>query len=55
MDNGELKAGLEGAFSKYLTGTDGKRLEQRINSSQWKPIDSGKFRNLLTEKMFIQH
>lgn len=39
IDNGELKAGLEGAFSKYLTGTDGKRLEQRINSSQWKPID----------------
>ncbi|UKB83863.1 PASTA domain-containing protein [Chryseobacterium sp. MEBOG06] len=39
IDNGELKSGLEGAFSKYLTGTDGKRLEQRINSSQWKPID----------------
>jgi len=39
IDNGEAKAGLEGAFSKYLTGTDGKRLEQRINSSQWKPID----------------
>ncbi|MBB4807337.1 cell division protein FtsI (penicillin-binding protein 3) [Chryseobacterium defluvii] len=39
MDNGEYKAGLEGAFSKYLTGTNGKRLEQRINSSQWKPID----------------
>ncbi|PIF43918.1 cell division protein FtsI (penicillin-binding protein 3) [Chryseobacterium sp. 52] len=39
IDNGEVKAGLEGAFSKYLTGTDGKRLEQRINSSQWKPID----------------
>ncbi|REC43764.1 penicillin-binding transpeptidase domain-containing protein [Chryseobacterium pennipullorum] len=39
MDNGDLKSGLEGAFSKYLTGTDGKRLEQRINSSQWKPID----------------
>ncbi len=39
MDNGEVKSGLEGAFSKYLTGTDGKRLEQRINSSQWKPID----------------
>ncbi|KPE50456.1 penicillin-binding transpeptidase domain-containing protein [Chryseobacterium indologenes] len=39
MDNGEYKSGLEGAFSKYLTGTDGKRLEQRINSSQWKPID----------------
>ncbi|WP_370896754.1 penicillin-binding transpeptidase domain-containing protein [Chryseobacterium gossypii] len=39
IDNGEYKSGLEGAFSKYLTGTDGKRLEQRINSSQWKPID----------------
>ncbi len=39
IDNGELKSGLEGAFSKYLKGTDGTRLEQRINSSQWKPID----------------
>jgi len=39
MDKNGLKSGLEGAFSKYLTGTDGKRLEQRINSSQWKPID----------------
>lgn len=39
MDNGVTKSGLEGAFSKYLTGTDGTRLEQRVNSSQWKPID----------------
>ena len=39
MDNEIGKSGLEGAFSKYLTGTDGKRLEQRINASQWKPID----------------
>jgi len=39
MDNGAYSSGLEGAFSKYLKGTDGKRLEQRINSSQWKPID----------------
>lgn len=39
MDNGEYQSGLEGAFSKYLSGTDGKRLEQRVNSSQWKPID----------------
>jgi len=39
MDNGEYKSGLEGAFSKYLTGTDGTRLEQRVNSTQWKPID----------------
>lgn len=39
MDNGIAQSGLEGAFSKYLTGTDGTRLEQRVNSSQWKPID----------------
>lgn len=39
MDNGEYKSGLEGAFSKYLSGKDGTRLEQRVNSSQWKPID----------------
>lgn len=39
MDNEMAKSGLEGAFSKYLTGTDGTRLEQRVNSSQWKPID----------------
>ena len=39
IDNGVVKAGLEGAFSKYLTGTNGERLEQRVNSSQWKPID----------------
>ncbi|MFC6266828.1 penicillin-binding transpeptidase domain-containing protein [Frigoriflavimonas asaccharolytica] len=39
MDNGEYKSGLEGAFSEYLTGINGKRLEQRVNSSQWKPID----------------
>ncbi len=39
MDQNGLKSGLEGAFSKYLAGTDGTRLEQRINSTQWKPID----------------
>ena len=39
MDNNNGKSGLEGAFSKYLTGSDGTRLEQRVNSSQWKPID----------------
>ena len=38
-DNGESKSGLEGAFSKFLTGIDGKRLEQKITSTQWKPID----------------
>ena len=39
MDNGVAKSGLEGAFSKYMTGINGTRLEQRVNSSQWKPID----------------
>lgn len=39
MDNGIAKSGLEGAFSKYMSGSDGTRLEQRVNSSQWKPID----------------
>ena len=44
MDNGEYQSGLEGAFGKYLRGTDGTRLEQRINSVQWKPIDYWKVR-----------
>lgn len=39
LDRDGMKSGLEGAFSKYLTGIDGKRWEQRVNSSQWKPID----------------
>lgn len=39
MDDGEYKSGLEAAFSKYLSGTNGSRYEQRVNSSEWKPID----------------
>ncbi|WP_041178022.1 penicillin-binding transpeptidase domain-containing protein [Blattabacterium sp. (Mastotermes darwiniensis)] len=39
-DDHRGKAGLEGAFSKYLKGRDGKRLEQRISSKIWKPLDS---------------
>lgn len=39
MDDHRGKSGLEAAFSKYLTGQDGKRLEQRVNALQWKPID----------------
>ncbi len=39
MDDERGKSGLEAAFSKYLSGEDGTRLEQRVNSSQWKPID----------------
>ncbi|WP_185859534.1 penicillin-binding protein [Blattabacterium cuenoti] len=40
-DDHRGKAGLEGAFSKYLKGKDGKRLEQRISSKIWKPLKSG--------------
>jgi len=39
LDRNGMKSGFEGAFSEYLTGVDGTRLEQRINSRQWKPID----------------
>lgn len=33
------RAGIDGAFGeKYLRGTDGKRLKQKIGKGQWKPI-----------------
>ncbi len=32
------RVGLEGAFSTYLRGVEGKRLKQRIAKGQWKPI-----------------
>lgn len=32
--------GLEGAFNKFLQGKDGKRLEQRISSKLWKPLNN---------------
>ncbi len=32
------RVGLEGAFSHYLQGTDGRRLKQKIAKGQWKPI-----------------
>ncbi|SDB66147.1 cell division protein FtsI (penicillin-binding protein 3) [Flavobacteriaceae bacterium MAR_2010_188] len=33
------RPGIDGAFgSKYLRGTDGKRLKQKIGQGQWKPI-----------------
>ncbi|TDM00542.1 MAG: hypothetical protein C4K58_04890 [Flavobacteriaceae bacterium] len=38
-DNEKGKAGLEGAYSDYLQGIDGKRVEQRITSKDWKPIN----------------
>lgn len=33
-----LKVGLEGAYSEYLRGREGRRLKQRIAKGQWKPI-----------------
>lgn len=33
-----LEVGIEGAFSNYLTGKDGKILKQKIAKNQWKPI-----------------
>jgi cell division protein FtsI (penicillin-binding protein 3) len=37
--NGKTRiAGIEGAFSKYLNGKDGKILKQRIAKGQWKPL-----------------
>lgn len=32
------RVGLEGAFSSYLRGKDGKQLKQKIAKGQWKPI-----------------
>jgi cell division protein FtsI (penicillin-binding protein 3) len=32
------RVGLEGAFSRYLRGLEGKRLKQKIAKGQWKPI-----------------
>jgi cell division protein FtsI (penicillin-binding protein 3) len=37
--NGKTRiAGIEGAFSAYLNGKDGKILKQRIAKGQWKPL-----------------
>jgi cell division protein FtsI (penicillin-binding protein 3) len=33
-----LRVGLEGAYSDYLRGKDGRQLRQRIAQGQWKPI-----------------
>ena len=32
------RTGIEGAFSNYLTGTDGKRLKQKVSNGNWKPV-----------------
>lgn len=35
------EVGIEGTFSKYLNGKDGKILKQKISQGQWKPIRDG--------------
>ncbi|MDO5607246.1 MAG: penicillin-binding protein [Capnocytophaga sp.] len=38
-ENGYItRVGLEGAFSKYLRGVEGRRLEQKIAKGQWKMV-----------------
>ena len=38
-ENGyRTRVGMEGAFSEYLRGVEGKRLKQKIAKGQWKPI-----------------
>ncbi len=37
-DGFRKRVGIEGAFGKYLNGTDGKVLKQKIAKGQWKPI-----------------
>lgn len=32
------RTGIEGAFSNYLSGTDGKRLKQKVSNGNWKPV-----------------
>ena len=39
QDRGQ--AGLEGAYSSYLRGKDGKRLMQQIAKGNWKPLPGG--------------
>lgn len=34
------KIGLEGSYDSFLSGTVGKRLEQRIYGGVWKPVDN---------------
>ena len=36
-----VKVGLEGSYDSLLTGTVGKRLEQRIYGGVWKPVEDG--------------
>lgn len=37
-DQSRGRTGIEGAFSNYLSGTNGKRLKQKVSQGNWKPI-----------------
>lgn len=38
-DNNIQAVGLEGYFNNYLSGTNGKRLEQKVNGGNWIPLN----------------
>ncbi|MFA8301045.1 MAG: penicillin-binding protein [Hyphomicrobiales bacterium] len=40
--NDSVSVGLEGAFSKYLTGKDGRVLKRKLNHGAWKPLPDAK-------------
>ncbi|SFI97744.1 penicillin-binding protein [Myroides guanonis] len=40
-DNTVTRVGIEGAFSNYLKGTDGRQVLQRMSRSHYKPISDG--------------
>lgn len=50
IDKGSVKSGFEGAFSEYLSGVNGTHLVQRVNASQWKPIDYWKVKDPIDGK-----
>ncbi len=38
-ERSSFATGLEGAYSSYLAGRDGKRLKQKISKGRWKPLN----------------
>jgi len=38
-ERNSFATGLEGAYSSYLSGRDGKRLKQKISKGNWKPLN----------------
>lgn len=37
-DKLHASTGIEGAYSNYLSGKDGKRLKQKVSNGNWKPV-----------------